>query len=398
MPNRHLQRVVGIFVGMSLSSIALLAQTALPERIQAVMSRPEFAHAHFGIEFCSLDTGERLFALNEKKLFVPGSTTKLLTEGAALELLGPNYRFHTPVYRTGEIDASGVLHGDVVLVASADPNLSGRIQPDDTLGFEDEDHSYGGPDAKGLAGDPLLVLGQIADQIATKGIHRIRGRVLVDATLFPEGSRELGTGVVISPVVLNDNVVDVLASPGATEGSAVKLQIRPETGYLKFVNRATTGKTGSKADIAYDDGDLRPDGTRTVIVNGTLPLGKPTALYAYAVAEPSRFAASALTDMLRKRGIEIVQTDLNHNDPQHAGPLTATKSVPASYDADHLLAEHISPPLSEEVKVTLKVSQNLHASMTPFTLGRGLSPCDEGLSTKPVLTGNAPFSKARVSI
>jgi len=33
------------------------------------------------------------------------------------------------------------------------------------------------------------------------------------------------------------------------------------------------------------------------------------------------------------------------------------------------VAEHVSPPLSEEVKVTLKVSQNLHASMGPFLLG-----------------------------
>ena len=139
------------------------------------------------------------------------------------------------------------------------------------------------------------------------------------------------------------------------------------------MNRATTGKAGTKADITYDDGDLRPDGTRTVLVNGTLPLGKPTAMYAYAVAEPSRFAASALTDMLRKRGIEILQTDLSHTDPQHAGSLAAMTSVAASYDADHLLAEHISPPLSEEVKVTLKVSQNLHASMTPFTLGAVLA-------------------------
>jgi len=45
-----------------------------------------------------------------------------------------------------------------VLVASGDLNLSNRIQPDGTLAFENEDHSYGGPDSKGLPGDPLQVV------------------------------------------------------------------------------------------------------------------------------------------------------------------------------------------------------------------------------------------------
>src|SRR6266481_9993922 len=45
------------------------------------------------------------------------------------------------------------------------------------------------------------------------------------------------------------------------------------------------------------------------------------------------------------------------------------KALAASYKPENLVAEHVSPPLKEEVKVTLKVSQNLHASMTPFVLG-----------------------------
>ncbi|HMD87131.1 MAG TPA: D-alanyl-D-alanine carboxypeptidase/D-alanyl-D-alanine-endopeptidase [Terriglobia bacterium] len=361
MTNRYLLPWVGCLVSLSLSSPLLPAQADLTERLQAVMSQPEFAHAHFGIEICSLETGKRIFALNENKFFVPASTTKLLTEGTALELLGPDYRFHTRVYRTGKLKSKGVLDGDIVLVASGDPNLSGRIQPDGTLAFEDEDHSYGGLDSKGLSGDPLLVIGQLADQVGAKGIRKVKGRVLVDATLFPEGTRELGTGVVISPIVVNDNVIDVLASPGATEGAPVKLKIRPETAYVQFVNRTTTGKAGAKPEISYDDGALRPDGTRTVTVTGSLPLGRPPAMYSHSVPDPSRFAAVAFTEALRKRNIEIA-----HLDPP---PAVDFKRLAANYDPAHLLAEHISPPLAEEIKVTLKVSQNLHASMTPYTLG-----------------------------
>jgi D-alanyl-D-alanine carboxypeptidase len=89
-----------------------------------------------------------VYKLNESKLFVPGSTTKLLSEGTMLEILGADYRFHTKIYRTGPIAKDGTLQGDLVLVASGDLDLSNRIQPEDTLTFEDEDHSYGGPDSK----------------------------------------------------------------------------------------------------------------------------------------------------------------------------------------------------------------------------------------------------------
>ncbi len=347
------------------SSFTLLAQPTFNDRLKAIMNQPEFAHSHFGVAIYSLESGERLFGLNENKFFVPGSTTKLLTEGTALELLGADYRFHTRVYGTGSIDSKGVLNGDIVLVASGDPNLSGRLQPDGTMAFEDEDHSYGGPNSKGLPGDPLLVINQLADQIAAKGVKKVNGRILIDTGLFPEGTRELGTGVVISPIMVNDNVIDVLVTPGATEGAPIILQIRPETGYAQFVNHATTGKAGTRADINFDDGVLKPDGTRTVTVTGSLPLGRGPALESYKLSEPSLFASKSLSEALRKRGIEIA----------HAEPPSNVdfKTLAANYDGAHLLAEHISPPLSEEIKVTLKVSQNLHASMTPYLLGATLA-------------------------
>jgi len=88
-----------------------LCQNALPliQRIQAIMTRPEFAHSSFGIEFYSLDRQQVLFEFNSGKLMVPGSTTKLLTEGTLLQLLGGDYRFHTRVYRTGPIKKNGTL-------------------------------------------------------------------------------------------------------------------------------------------------------------------------------------------------------------------------------------------------------------------------------------------------
>src|SRR5262252_7462530 len=195
--------------------------TALASAIQRVMDRAEYKHASFGIEFYALDTGTVVYAHDAEKLFVPASTTKALTEGALLAHLGKDYRFHTKIYRTGEIDKKGRLKGDLILVASGDPNLSNRIQPDNTLAFVDEDHSYGGP---AVSGDPLAVIKELAKAVYAKGVRKIEGRVLVDTSLVPDGPREGGTGVVMSSIMVNDNVIDVTAKPGARVGAPVSLE------------------------------------------------------------------------------------------------------------------------------------------------------------------------------
>ena len=162
----------------------------------------------------------------------------MLTEGTALALLGADYRFHTRVYRTGPIEADGTLKGDLVLVASGDPNLSGRIQSDGTMGYTNEDHSYAGsPDTKAVPGDPLMVIRELAAQVAEHGVKRITGHVIVDATLFREGARELGTGAVISPISVNDNCVDLNVTPGAAAGDPVTMTVSPAN-ELRAVSRA----------------------------------------------------------------------------------------------------------------------------------------------------------------
>src|ERR1700757_1238459 len=98
----------------------------LAAAVQKVMDRPEFAHANFGIEFFDYTTNTVLYSHDAQELFVPASTTKILTEGALLASLGPAYPFHTKIYATGPIDKKGRLKGDLILIASGDPNLSNR--------------------------------------------------------------------------------------------------------------------------------------------------------------------------------------------------------------------------------------------------------------------------------
>jgi N-acyl-D-amino-acid deacylase len=359
--------VFASFTAIAVSSaVPLHDDSALAARIREVTSRPEYKHASFGVEVYSLDEGKVIFALHPQQLFTPASTTKLLTEGTALELLGANYCFYTRLYRTGPISSDGTLQGDLVLVASGDPNLSGRIRPDGTLAFEDHDHSYdGSPDTRAVPGDPLLVIREFAAQVSARGIKRIQGRVLVDATLFPEGDREGGTEVVISPVAVNDNVVDHTVSPGDKAGAPAGLKISPETSYVTFINKIVTGAAGSKLDVHLVSDVPNADGSHTVTLSGSFPLDKPSILYAYAVPQPSRFAQVTLMEALRAKGIEAAI-------PAPGDPV-GFKSLATSYTPANLVAVHVSPALSEEIKVTLKVSQNLHASMTPYILGAVLA-------------------------
>lgn len=339
---------------------------ALEARVRSIIERPEFSHSTWGVELYSLDSGRTVYSINGDKLFVPGSTTKLLTMGSALGLLGADYRFHTRVYRTGPVRSDGTLDGDLVLVASGDANLSGRIRKDGTLAFENEDHSYdGSPDTRAVPGDPLLVIRDLAAQVRAHGIKRVGGRVLIDATLFPEGERELGTGVVISPIIVNDNLVDVTITPGAEPGAPVALDVSPVTPYVRFVNQATTSSADSQPHIRWSNDVTNPDGSHTVTVTGTMPAGKPGVLFSYAVPEPSRFAQVALVMALDEKGVRAALP------PPAETP--DFEKLSASYTDANLVAEHVSPPLSEEVKVTLKVSQNLHASTMPYVLGAVLA-------------------------
>jgi PBP4 family serine-type D-alanyl-D-alanine carboxypeptidase len=273
--------------------------------------------------------------------------------------LGRNYRFHTFVYRTGEVDGNGKLKGDLVLVARGDPNLSNRMQLDGTLAFADEDHSYGGPDSHLTPGDPLIVMQEFAKQIVAAGIKRVEGSVVVDVSLFPEGDRELGTGVVISPVAVNDNVIDVTIQPGTAAGAPAKLSYSLQVPYIRFDNKIVTA-AGSKTALNDPQTTDNADGTETVVLSGSIAQTSKPRIYGYPVASPSRFAAEALTAALTACAVRVTSKLATTADA------TRYKSF---YNSLHHVAEHVSAPLAEEVKVTLKVSQNLHASMTPYILG-----------------------------
>ncbi|MCB1106976.1 MAG: D-alanyl-D-alanine carboxypeptidase/D-alanyl-D-alanine-endopeptidase [Chlamydiia bacterium] len=119
---RKLVILLSVFVG-------LVART-LEERKEWISQGIEGVIAHsdptalVGVKVVSLDQGVTLYERNSRARFVPASSLKLFTAGAALDRLGADYRFETKVMRDGFIEG-GILKGNCYLVGSGDPSLKG---------------------------------------------------------------------------------------------------------------------------------------------------------------------------------------------------------------------------------------------------------------------------------
>ncbi len=107
----------------------------------------------------------------------------------------------------------------------------------------------------------MIVLREFAKQVAAAGIKHVKGKVLVDSSLFPQGERELGTGMVISPISLNDNVIDVTVQPGEATGKPAKLAYSLQVPYIHFENKIVT-VVGPKASLDDPQTNDNADGHR----------------------------------------------------------------------------------------------------------------------------------------
>ena len=100
MTLRILFRVI-VVVGLAVATAGPLeadpSKSRLRKAIDRVVERPELAHAFWGIEVRTLESGKVLYERNADKAFRPGSTMKLVTTAAALDALGPELRLQTTV-------------------------------------------------------------------------------------------------------------------------------------------------------------------------------------------------------------------------------------------------------------------------------------------------------------
>ncbi len=317
--------------------------SAIPEEVDSIITAPKYNHSTWGIIFEDLETGEVIYEFNVDKLFIPASVTKLYSTAVALDTLGADYGFRTPIYRTGEV-------GDLVLVASGDMTMGGR-DLDGHIEYTSIDHC----DANGLEGailteqDPLNGLNQLARQVVDSGINNVSD-VIIDDRLFEEMRFE---EYVVSPIMINDNLIDIVITP-TKEGELATVEWRPHTVLYNVSSSVETVAAGSPAQIEITSE------TETINVKGQIPVGKYPLVRVCRVENPATFARSLLIEALEREGVEVTASALSEN---------PSEKLPDNYSNLTEVAVLESLPFSENIKLILKVSQNVHADTLPFLVG-----------------------------
>ena len=337
--------------------------------IKEIINRPEFSGALWGMEFSVAGASENIISLNREQFYQPASSLKIFTAGTVFEALGADYLFHTPIYRTGSI-VDGVLKGDLVLVGSGDMLLGGRINPDGTINLPETDHTYGtSATAVPVSDSPLASLYDFAEQIAANGIESIEGNIIIDDSLFPLANDNLGgTGdYSISPIMINDNLIDILITPGEKEGDPAAIKVMPETPYVTFINEVTTVAPAGNLSPGmmvrkpgFESDTMNPDGTRTVTVTGSVASDTEPVLSVYCIPDPARFVESALAMVLEEKGISANVDLLEEYD---------FDALSTHYTEENKVAELISPPLAMELMPMMKLSSNMHTAAWPHVVG-----------------------------
>jgi serine-type D-Ala-D-Ala carboxypeptidase/endopeptidase (penicillin-binding protein 4) len=362
----------------------------LGKDIAAVLSQPPLNRAHWGVDVVDLDTSKALYSQNSDQLFLPASNAKLFTTAAALAIAGPDYRFRTTVEAEGKIDDNGRLLGDLAIIGRGDPNISGRVLPYLLKTQRMPPHTQ--------------ILEDMADQVARQGLKIVDGDLIGDDTFYAFEPYAEGwawddlqwiDGAPVSALTFNDNVVFVNVLPGEHPGDKAVVTVEPETSYYELDNRVMTSSLGVPKRVGLH----RDPGSKKIVLWGSLPLGDSGMKEPISIEDPADFVAQLFRTMLERRGITIRgKTRARHGegaqffDQQIPHPLSAPAAGAAASSAVNppvpqaaqpqeppdlnpasstkILAEHISGPLVDDIRVINKTSENLHAELALRLAGK----------------------------
>ena len=267
-----------------------LAQTSLKSQISNLQNDTDLAHASWSVCVLDVKKDSLIAEYNSAISLTPASTMKIVTTSCALSLLGWNFQYQTFIDYDGKLDsAKGILHGNLYIKGSGDPTLDSETfrKKSDTIPLTD----------------------QWAKIISSKGIKKIDGGIVADATAFEDETVPYGWiwgdmgnyyGAGASGINFKDNKFALFFQSGKKNGdTAIITKISPEIPQMKVLNFV---RSKGYSDNAYIYGSPN---ALVRYVKGTIPINKVDYKIEGSVPDPPLFCAQSFDSSLRKIGIII---------------------------------------------------------------------------------------------
>jgi len=270
--------------------LALLVMMGLPLAAQAdgFDNLATLADKGFviGAQAQLLGSGESLGAIHPTRRLSPASVTKLYTAAASLDRWGPQHRFTTQLVSSGDIDAQGVLHGDLVLDGGGDPALTSEN------------------------------LWRLVQRLRERGVRAVNGQLVVSQWRF--GPVTCVTTDRCEARTRSDNAYSALLSsaavnygswcnrvkPGNAVGDAASISdCATVTPLTRIANNVETVPRGGDTRLSVERiSDERGD---TLRISGQIARGGFSREVYRASSEPAEQTAKTLLALLRQAGIEV---------------------------------------------------------------------------------------------
>lgn len=336
----------------------------LPDAARRIMTEDPYESARWSYSVEPVDGDDPVLERDSDLITAMGSNTKLYTVGSWVESYGIDHTFTTPVH---EVDDA------LVLVASGDLTMGGRNAESGTLGYSIPPQTDAGglPGAEPAPGDPLTGLDDLAAQVAASGITSAE-QVVIDDRLFEQWYAH---DEVISPIVINDNLLAVQTRP-TTSGEPADLTIIPDTEAFEIVNQVQTVDSDgdTQVDIVAAEQTVAGDPIgRTLEVQGTIAEGADATLNVFQVQDPANFGRTLFVEALERAGVSVAADPVEPND---------TSGLPTDYPDGSEVATFASPTVGETATLIWKISHNYGANLAVCLLAvqGGSTDCTDGFA------------------
>ncbi len=336
-----------IFLFLILLSNVTLAQSKTQRAIDALARDADLAHAGLGICVIDVESGQVIARNEDQRSMIPASNLKVLTTATAIGLLGADYRFKTELRYSGDIDANGVLNGNIWIVGYGDPTL--------------------GSDQMEEAEDLSAVMTKFRLAIQQKGIRKINGHIIGEDSYFTSSVNgpnwhwiDLGNyyGAGVWGLNIHENLYYLHFQQSSRLGSTPAVaSVEPSIPELRFFNEVTSA--GSRTgDNAYIYG--APFSYERYL-RGTIPIGSGRFTIKGSMPDPPLFAAQELQASLQSVGILTTESALSGRQAKMRG---------TELSHSQLLMTHYSPTLAQIVERANVKSVNLYCETLLKTLGK----------------------------